>query len=212
MKFLMLVYPGMTPLDLLGPLQVWSAWPDAEIQIVWKNTEPVMTDTGMALLPSVDFAASFNAPDVVFVPGGTKATLALCHDEEVLTFLRDRAQHSRWVCSVCTGALVLGAAGLLNGYRATTHWAAHGMLDTFGATAVEARYVIDRGRATGGGVTAGIDFGLVMLAEFAGEEVAQQVQLALEYAPEPPFNAGTPAQAPQTIVEEVQRQFAQAIV
>jgi cyclohexyl-isocyanide hydratase len=208
MKIVMLAYPGMTPLDLMGPLQTWTFWPGAEIQIVWKHTNPVMTDTGMAVVPNHSFENAFQDPDILFVPGGTKATFELTRDEETLTYLRSVAANANWVTSVCTGALVLGAAGLLQGYKATTHWAAKGMLASFGAVVTEGRYVIDRNRATGGGVTAGIDFGLAMMAEIDGEEIAKAAQLAMEYSPDPPFNSGTPEAASDETIKFVLDGFA----
>lgn len=208
MKIIMLAYPDMTPLDLMGPLQTWSLWPEAQIQVVWKSTLPIMTDTGMAIVPTHSFDEAFEQPDILFVPGGTKATFDLMTDEVTLDFLRQRGEQAAWVTSVCTGALVLGAAGLLQGYRATTHWLAHEQLANFGAIPTEGRYVIDRNRATGGGVTAGIDFGLALLARFAGDEMAKTAQLIMEYAPEPPFNSGRPEQASPATVQRVAEDFA----
>ncbi len=208
MNIVMLVYPGMTPLDLLGPLQTWSQLPGTVIQIVWKNTDPVMTDTGMAVVPTHSFEGAFKTPDILFAPGGTKATLDLMQDEETIQFLKERGENAQWVTSVCTGALLLGAAGLLQGYKATTHWAATQFLAGLGAIPTEGRYVIDRNRATGGGVTAGIDFGLAMAAEFAGEDVAKTIQLAMEYSPQPPFKSGTPDEASPEIVQKALESFA----
>ena len=203
MKIAMLVYPGMTPLDLLGPLQTWSQMPDTEIQIVWKNTDPVMTDAGMDVVPTHSFADAFENPDIIFAPGGRKPTIDLTQDADTMAFLKSRGENAKWVTSVCTGALLLGAAGLLDGYKATTHWAAIPFLEGFGAIPTEGRYVIDRNRATGGGVTAGIDFGLAMVAEIAGKETAQMIQLAMEYSPQPPFKSGTPSEAPPEILQKV---------
>ena len=207
MKILMLAYPGMTPLDLMGPLQVWNECPKSEIQIVWKNTQPITTDTPLAVVPTHDFDHAFTHPDILFVPGGSKATMDLMSDSETIAFLRSRGTTSKWITSVCTGALVLGAAGLLQGYKATTHWAAIEDLKQFGATPTAGRYVIDGNRATGGGVTAGIDFGLALVAEIEGEEMAKTIQLALEYSPMPPFMSGTPSEASDKIVKQVQEAF-----
>ncbi|MCH2096769.1 MAG: DJ-1/PfpI family protein [Pseudomonadales bacterium] len=211
MKITMLIYPGMTALDFMGPAQVWAYWPGAEVQTVWKSIEPIITDSAAVFLPNTDFAGAFEAPDVIFVPGGTAATFALLEDQEVLAFLRDKAAGARWVTSVCTGALVLGAAGLLDGYRATTHWSALEMLPTFGAEIVRDRWVIDGSRATGGGVTAGIDFGLALVAEVDGEAVAKTIQLAVEYAPAPPFRSGTPEEAGEEITGMVNAMFAEQL-
>ena len=211
MKITMLIYPGMTALDFMGPAQVWAYWPGAEVQTVWKSIEPIITDSAAVFLPKTDFAGAFEAPDMIFVPGGTAATFALLEDQEVLAFLRDKAAGARWVTSVCTGALVLGAAGLLDGYRATTHWSALEMLPTFGAEIVRDRWVIDGSRATGGGVTAGIDFGLALVAEVDGEAVAKTIQLAVEYAPAPPFRSGTPEEAGEEITGMVNAMFAEQL-
>ena len=208
MKITMLIYPGMTALDMMGPAQVWAYWPGAEVQTVWKTLDPITTDSAAVFLPTTDFAGAFEAPDIIFVPGGTASTFALLQDEEVLGFLRAKAATAQWITSVCTGALVLGAAGLLEGYRATTHWSALAMLEAYGAEMVKERWVIDRNRATGGGVTAGIDFGLALLAQVAGDEVAQTIQLAIEYAPAPPFACGTPELAGPELTDRVTAMFA----
>jgi cyclohexyl-isocyanide hydratase len=196
----MLVYPGMTLQDLVGPLQVWAAWPGAEIQFAWKSAGPVPTDSGLAVVATTSLADAWSAPDILFAPGGLLPTFELLDDEEVIGFLRSRGAQAKWITSVCTGAVLLGAAGLLRGYRAATHWFARDSLGMFGATPSSERWVIDRNRATGGGVTAGIDFGLALLAHVAGPELARVVQLALEYSPQPPFRSGTPEEAmPQTL-------------
>jgi cyclohexyl-isocyanide hydratase len=196
----MLVYPGMTLQDLVGPLQVWAAWPGAEIQFAWKSTGAVPTDSGLAVIATTSFADAWTAPDILFAPGGLLPTFELLEDAEVMEFLRKRGEQAKWVTSVCTGAVLLGAVGLLRGYRAATHWFARDSLSLFGATPVNERWVIDRNRATGGGVTAGIDFGLAVLSHLAGPEIARVVQLALEYSPQPPFRSGTPEEAtPQTL-------------
>lgn len=208
MKIIMLAYPNMTPLDLMGPLQAWSMWPGASIQVVWKKLEPIPTDTGMAILPTHTLSDAEPDPDILFVGGGTAGTLQLMEDPEIIKFLRTTGAKANWITSVCTGALVLGAAGLLQGYKATTHWAAVEMLAAYGAEYTEGRYVIDRNRATGGGVTAGIDFGLALMAEMGFEEEAKMVQLGMEYAPQPPFNSGTPAEASAETISAVLAAFA----
>jgi cyclohexyl-isocyanide hydratase len=196
----MLVYPGMTLQDLVGPLQVWAAWPGAQIQFAWKSIGPVPTDSGLAVIATTSFADAWADPDILFAPGGLLPTFELLDDAAVIEFLRKRGEQAKWVTSVCTGAVLLGAAGLLRGYRATTHWFARDSLAMFGATPSNERWVIDRNRATGGGVTAGIDFGLAVLSQLAGPELARVVQLALEYSPQPPFRSGTPEEAtPQTL-------------
>jgi cyclohexyl-isocyanide hydratase len=168
------------------------------VRLIWKSRESVVSSTGLRLEPNSTFE---DCPqlDVVCVPGGVGVNPLLV-DEEVLDFLRRQAATARFVTSVCTGALVLGAAGLISGKRATTHWASHDLLAAFGAIPTQARVVRDGALMTGGGVTAGIDFALALVAELAGLETAQAIQLQLEYAPEPPFEAGTPSSAPAEVV------------
>jgi cyclohexyl-isocyanide hydratase len=198
MQISFLLFPHVTQLDLTGPAQVLSRLPDAKIALVAKTIEPVPTDAGFALLPTATFESAAR-PDLLSVPGGFGVVGAM-EDEATLAWLREAAAGAQWVTSVCTGALVLGAAGLLDGYRATTHWAAHEQLALFGATPIRQRVVFDRNRVTGGGVTAGIDFGLALAAQIAGEDHARFVQLSLEYDPAPPFDSGTPERASAEIL------------
>lgn len=208
MKIQMFIYPGMTLLDLVGPLQTWSSWPGAEIQIVAQSTGSVPTDCGLSVNATHSFDQAWSDPDILFVPGGTEGTFALLDNEDVLTFLEQQGSNAGWITSVCTGSIVLAAAGLLNGYRATTHWMAKDMLPAFGVEVGEGRWVIDRNRASGGGVTAGIDFGLALMAHVSGDEkLAQQVQLAMEYSPSPPYSSGTPEEAPPEILAAVAQLF-----
>ena len=186
----MLLYPGVTLLDLVGPQAVLS--PSCNVHVVWKNTDLMETDSGLIMKATSTLDECPKDLDVLFVPGGEFSVMM---DPEVLEFLADRGSRARYVTSVCGGSIVLGAAGLLQGYEATSHWSARDALSLFGATPVEARVVRDRNRISGGGVTAGIDFGLVLLAELLGEDMAKLSQLALEYDPAPPFDAGTPAKA-----------------
>jgi cyclohexyl-isocyanide hydratase len=201
----MLLFPQLTHLDLTGPYEVLARVPGAELHLVWKSLAPVQSGTGLSLLPTTTLT---EAPqfDVLFVPGG-QGCVPLLQDREVLEFLRKQAQGARYVTSVCTGSLLLGAAGLLEGYRATTHWAYHDLLARCGALPVEQRVVIDRNRVTGGGVTAGIDFGLRLAAELADAQVARAIELGLEYNPEPPFHCGSPALADAALVELVRARF-----
>ena len=194
-----LLFPRLTQLDLTGPYEVFSRLPGARVRLVWKTLEPVRADTGIGLLPDTTLA---ECPplDLVCVPGGP-GVAALMEDAEALDFLRRQAAGARYVTSVCTGALVLGAAGLLRGKRATTHWASHDFLAAFGAKPVSARVVRDGDLFTGGGVTAGIDFALTIAAEIAGAEAAQAIQLQIEYAPAPPFSAGSPESAPAEVLD-----------
>jgi len=195
----MLIFPGMTPLDFAGPYEVFSQLPGADIRVVWRALEPVTAKGGLQFLPNTTIAG---APvfDVLFVPGGPGVG-DLLEDRETLEFLRYQAHHVRYITSVCTGALLLGAAGLLKGYRATTHWLSLDLLPVFGAIAVPDRVVIDCNRITGGGITAGIDFALTIAAELFGPETAKMIQLLLEYNPAPPFTCGHPSTADSDIVE-----------
>ena len=202
----MLLFPKLTQLDLTGPYEVLARLPEVEISLVWKSLEPVHAGSGLGLLPTCTLA---DAPpfDVLFVPGGS-GVVPLFRDQEVLVFLRARARTARYVTAVCTGSLLLGAAGLLQGYEATTHWAFHELLAQCDAVPVRKRVVVDRNRITGGGVTAGIDFGLRLLAELSGEPLARAVQLGLEYDPEPPFQSGSPDLAGPELVALVRQQYA----
>ncbi len=188
-----LLFPGVTQLDLTGPAQVLSRLPGAELHLVWHDLNPVPTDAGFSILPTTRLA-DLPSPDLICIPGGMGVSDVI-DDAAALSWVRDAGAKAAWVTSVCTGALILGAAGLLNGYRATTHWAWQEFLPLFGAEPVVARAVFDRNRVTGGGVTAGIDFALALVSRLAGEEAARTIQLALEYDPAPPFDAGSPEKA-----------------
>lgn len=207
MKIHYVIYPDMTLLDLVGPVQIWNNFPDLEVCFVAKTLDPVKTDSGMIVTPSHSFAEVTDIPDILFVPGGTLGTAMAAQDAQTLAFVREQGEHAGWVTSVCTGAIILGAAGLLDGYNAATHWAAMEFLPNFGAKPVDQRYVIDRNRATGGGVTAGIDFGLALMAEISGEQLAQMSQLSVEYTPAPPFTSGHPREASDEIMAAVTANF-----
>jgi cyclohexyl-isocyanide hydratase len=202
----LLLFPRLTQLDLTGPFEVFAKLPDAAVHLLWKTLEPVTAETGMRILPDTTLA---ECPplDVLCVPGGPGVS-AMMEDADVLAFLREQARGARFITSVCTGALVLGAAGLLRGRRATTHWASHDMLSAFGAIPTKGRVVRDGNLITGGGVTAGIDFALTMVAEIAGSDVAQAIQLQIEYAPAPPFDAGTPETVPPHVLSIVRQRNA----
>jgi cyclohexyl-isocyanide hydratase len=189
------LFPRLTQLDLTGPYEVFGRLPDAQVLLVGPESR---SDTGLRLQSDATFDASPQL-DVLCVPGGPGVNGGM-EDEALLSFLRRQSQHASWITSVCTGALVLGAAGLLQGYRATTHWLSLDLLPRFGAIPVRERVVIDRNRATGGGVTAGIDFGLRLAAELRGEKVAKEIQLLIEYDPAPPYHAGSPAGAGPELV------------
>jgi cyclohexyl-isocyanide hydratase len=202
----LVIFPKVTQLDFTGPLQVFSSVPGATLHLIWKRIEPVPSDSVMVLTPTISFAECPQL-DVICVPGGAGSD-DMVNDEEMLEFLRRQAACAKYVTSVCTGSLVLGAAGLLKGYRATTHWAAMDMLTAFGATPAHSRVCVDRNRITGGGVTAGIDFALTLVAEMVDRKTAEMIQLRLEYNPAPPFNAGSPDTASPEILALMQERFA----
>jgi cyclohexyl-isocyanide hydratase len=200
-----LLYPNLTQLDLTGPAQVLSRAPGVVAHYVWKTRDPVPSDAGLSLVPNMTFA---DCPqlDLICVPGGA-GQMALMTDEETLGFLRRQAKGARYVTSVCTGSLILGAAGLIEGYDSACHWMWRDMLPMFGAKPVNARVVKDRNRISGGGVTAGIDFALTVVAEIWGEDEAKLIQLYLEYNPRPPFNCGSPETADPAIVARARKQM-----
>src|SRR5882757_6624083 len=197
----LLVFPKVTQLDFTGPLQVFAGLPGAKIHLIWKRIEPVPSDSVLMLTPTITFA---DCPqlDVICVPGGAGAD-DLVNDEETLDFLRAQAKAAKYITSVCTGSLVLGAAGLLEGYNAAMHY-----LSAFGATPTRTRVCVDRNRVTGGGVTAGIDFALTLVSLLADRKTAEAIQLRLEYNPAPPFNAGSPDTAPPEILALIQERMA----
>ena len=201
-----LLYPNVTQLDATGPAQVLSRVPGAKMHMIWKTRDPVPTDAGFSIVPTTTFA---DCPqlDVICVPGGG-GQVEVMGDPEALDFLRKQAAKARYVTSVCTGSLILGAAGLLKGYKSACHWAWRDMLKDFGATPVAERVVRDRNRISGGGVTAGIDFGLTVAAELAGDEVAKSIQLVLDYDPQPPFDSGSPEKAGAERVKRIYERMA----
>lgn len=192
-RFGLLAFPGVQQLDLTAPYEIFASMEDAEVHLVWKDKGPIISATKLVLQATTAFAECPQL-DVVCVPGGSGVN-ALLEDEAVLSFVRAQAAGARFVTSVCTGALVLGAAGLLEGKRATTHWNARDFLADFGAIATPGRVVRDGNLFTAGGVTAGIDFGLTIVAALRDQRQAEEIQLSLEYAPEPPFHSGTPDEA-----------------
>lgn len=193
-----LVFPDIQLLDLAGPHDVFALLPDVSLHLVWKNRQPLKATSGMLLTPDTTFD---DCPplDILCVPGGRGGD-ALLQDAATLSFLRKQAQQARYITAICTGSLILGAAGLLEGRRATCHWACHDLLAQLGAIPVHARVVQDGNLLTGGGVTAGIDFALTLAAELFDSATAQELELMLEYAPQPPGQCGTPALAsPETL-------------
>ena len=193
----MVLFPGLTQLDLTGAYEVLARMPETRVHLVASTLQPVRSEWGLTILPDSTFA---DAPpiDILCVPGGWGVDKHL-DDDELLDFLRSRSEHARYITSVCSGALLLGAAGLLRGHRATTHWMSLDLLSLLGAKPVRDRVVRDGNRITGAGVTAGIDFGLAVAGELFGPRTAQRIQLAIEYAPAPPFESGAPDSAPDDI-------------
>ena len=200
MHVAMLLFPDLTQLDLTGPYEVLARLPDTTVHLVAKTREPVRSEFGLALLPTATFEDCPTAIDLLFVPGGV-GQIAATDDAATLAWLRRTGDGARWITSACTGSLLLGAAGLLKGYRATSHWSCVDLLPLVGATPVpDERVVIDRNRITAGGVTAGIDAALAIAAEIAGRETAERIQLMIEYDPHPPFTAGHPRSAPPAVL------------
>src|SRR5437762_4266128 len=199
------LFPNQTQLDFTGPLQVLHRLPDSTTHIVAKTRDPVPSDCGLSLVPTTTFAECGQL-DLLCVPGGFGVSGAIA-DAATIDFVRRQGGRAKYVTSVCTGAFVLGVAGLLQGRRATTHWAYTGLLPMVGATYEKARVVRDGNVFTGGGVTAGIDFALTVAAELAGDEVAQRIQLSIEYDPAPPFASGHPEHAPAAVREQMTERF-----
>lgn len=197
----MLMYPGMTVMDLIGPQSMLASMMGAKVMLVAKTLEPVTSDAGVTITPHATFDTCPRDLTVLFTPGGTDGTIAAARDPVTLAFLRDRGARATYVTSVCSGSLILGAAGLLKGYRATSHWSCRDALAGFGAIPTDARVVRDRNRVTGAGVTSGLDFGLAMVAEMRGRTYAECTQLMSEYDPHPPFDAGSLKTAPPETVK-----------
>ena len=206
MRIGFILFPNVTQLDFTGPLQMLHRVTGATTHVLAKTMDPVPSDCGLGLVPNGTFAEA-PALDMICVPGGFGIGAAI-QDAETLDFVREVGRSARYVTSVCTGAFVLGAAGLLQGRRATTHWAYHDLLPLVGATPEHGRVVRDANVFTGGGVTAGIDFALTVAAEIASPAVAQRIQLATEYDPDPPFSAGTPDRAPPEISDSLKAFYA----
>jgi cyclohexyl-isocyanide hydratase len=201
-----LVFPAVQQLDLTAPYEVFASIPGATIHLIWKDLAAIKSATGLVLTPTVT-VADCPTLDVLCVPGGIGVN-GLLEDAEILAFLRKKASTAKYVTSVCTGALVLGAAGLLQGRRATTHWFSHDFLARFGAIPVHQRVVRDGNLITAGGVTAGLDFGLTVAGELIGQGQAETIQLTLEYDPQPPFHTGTPDTAPADVLAEAKQRLA----
>jgi len=192
------IFPELTQLDFTGPQQVLARLPQSTMHIVAKTVAPVPSDSGLSLVPTQTFE---NCPrlDLICIPGGNAGVVRAMGDQETIEFVQRQSRTAKYVTSVCTGAFILGVAGLLKGRRATTHWAFAELLPLVGATHEKRRVVKDGNLITAGGVTSGIDFGLHVVAEIAGEAVAQGIQLSLEYDPDPPFASGHPDRAPDAV-------------
>jgi len=204
----MLMYPGMTVMDPIGPQSMFGALMGANIHLVAKTLDPVTSDAGVTIVPTATFDTCPRDLTVLFAPGGTDGTLAAASDPVTLSFLRDRGVRAKYITSVCSGSLILGAAGLLKGYKATSHWSVRHVLAEYGAIPTDARVVRDRNRVTGGGVTAGLDFGLMMLAQLRDRTYAECTQLVSEYDPEPPFHAGSLTTAPPAVAKAMKKLLA----
>ena len=198
----MLIFPGMTQLDMTGPYEVLSRTPNSVVDLVARTLEPVTSDRGLQILPTVTYETC-PPLDLIMVPGGP-GQQKLMEDEATLGFLRRQAASATYITSVCTGSLVLGAAGLLKGKRATCHWSALEHLKLLGATPVSERVVVDGNIITGAGVTSGIEFGLTLAAILEGEQAAREIQLQIEYDPAPPFDCGSPERGPHDMVKRLQ--------
>jgi cyclohexyl-isocyanide hydratase len=197
-----LIYPGVIQLDVMGAYQVLAFPPNTQVHLIWKTLSPVVSNEGLVLTPTTTLA---ECPplDVICVPGGGIGQVEVMQDAEILDFLRQQSITAQYVTSVCTGSLILAAAGLLQGYQAVCHWAFRDQLAMLGVEVVPQRVVIDRNRVTGAGVTSGIDFGLTLLGLLCGEQIAKMTQLMMEYTPEPPFNSGTPETAGEETVRSL---------
>jgi cyclohexyl-isocyanide hydratase len=195
-----LIYPNFTTLDLISALQPLSLIPSARVEIVARKKGIVPSDAGVPIMAEYSFETATKTPDVLLVPGGAYANLEALEDNELITFLARQGLKAKWTVAVCTGSLLLGRAGLLKGYNASSHWSVIDALSAFGATPVQERVVIDRNVCTGGGVTAGVDIGLTIAAAIAGEQMGKLIELILEYNPQPPFRTGHPSIAdPETL-------------
>jgi cyclohexyl-isocyanide hydratase len=203
------IFPDLTQLDLTGPLQVLARLPHSTTHIVAKSNEPVPSDCGLSLVPTHTFA-DCPALDLICIPGGVRGVIGAIGDRETVEFVRRQAAGAKYVTSVCTGAFLLGIAGLLKGRRVTTHWAYTDLLPLVGATYEKGRIVRDGNLITAGGVTAGIDFGLSVVAEIAGEMTARAIQLGIEYNPAPPFDSGHPDSAPHAVKLAVSDRYEKA--
>lgn len=202
----MLAFPNITQLDLTGPYEVFSRLREKRLELIWKNTNPILSDTGFVITPTCDYASSPKF-DVIVVPGGPGQQV-LMRDAETLEFLRMQAETAKWVMSVCTGSLVLGAAGLISRKRVSCHWLSLPLVEILGGVPVEERVVFDGQLLTTAGVSAGIDGALALVEQLEGRQSAEFIQLAIEYDPQPLFNAGSPRTAPEDMIKSVREMAA----
>lgn len=200
-----LIFPGVTQLDFTGPLQFLNLIPGVNVELLWKDTNPVATDSGFSINPTMTHEQATNF-DVIVLPGGP-GQRAILNDDSYIQFVHKQGLAARYIMGVCTGSLTMARAGLLQGYKAGCHWAFTEQLAQFGCEFVDERIVVDRNRITGGGVTAGMDIALQLIAEVAGESVAKTIQLAVEYEPAPPFHAGRPELAGPVLEAKVRSMF-----
>lgn len=211
----MLMYPGFFVQDMVGPYSALALLPRMRVHLIARTRDTIYATPGkFPIIPTGTFDDCPRDLDLLLVPGGAFSTIEALENEETVAFVRDYGARAKWVTSVCTGSLILGAAGLLKGYKATSHWLTHDLVERFGAIPTRGRVVFDRNRVTGGGVTAGIDFGLRIATVLDGEHMAQAVQLVMEYDPEPPFDAGSPDRAPREVkgmVDEIYAPFLKAV-
>ena len=211
MQIAFLIYEGLTALDIIGPYEVFNQIPGVDVRFVAKQSSSIRVDSGAFSIGVDHKLADVPRPDVIVVPGGLAGTFAAAKDPEILDWVRDAHAGSRYSTSVCTGSLILGAAGLLKGSSATTHWAAKALLEQTGATYADKRFVVAGKIITAAGVSAGIDMALYVVGQLVGPELAQLAQLSIEYDPEPPFDAGSPAKAGDAIVQRALREFAKEL-
>jgi cyclohexyl-isocyanide hydratase len=206
MKVLAVAFPGFAFIDLAGPMQAFMMLPGFSSQIVWHSKGTIDSDAGVSVKATEDFGSCWKDPDILFVPGNTVSLFKLLQEDRTLDVIADVGHRAKWITSVCNGSLLLGAAGLLKGYKAGSYWYTREYLSLFGAIPTDARFVIDRNRATGGGMTAGVDFGLAMVGHIAGEPVGRVAELLFEYAPQPPFGTGRPELAgPATLAQTTEK-------
>jgi cyclohexyl-isocyanide hydratase len=197
-----LIYPGVIQLDVMGAYQVLDFPPNTKVHLIWKTLSPVISNEGFTFTPTTTFV-DCPSLDVICVPGGGMGQIDVMKDPEILDFVKQQSTTAQYVTSVCTGSMILAAAGLMQGYRSACHWAFRDQLAMLGVDVVTQRVVVDRNRVTGAGVTSGIDFGFTLLGLLCGDSVAKAAQLMMEYVPEPPFNAGSPETAGDEIVQSL---------